>query len=122
MKDEIEYTIADVLASEKKSEEFRIPFKGERGEGIVRFKIKPLTYGELKLLMRKAGGDELGAADEMIRMAVRQIVKDKDGNDSERAFSEGDLERLPPGIVLKLAAEVNRLSGFGAEVGGIKNW
>jgi len=97
-----------------------MPFKGEGGEGIIRFKIKPLKYGLLKMLMRRASGDEMSAADEIVKQSVVELARDEKGNVTEKPITSTTLDNLPPGIVTNLALKVNEVSGFGTEISEVK--
>jgi len=114
-----EYSLADVV-SELQDVEYEMPFEGQDGPGVIKFKIKPLSYGVLKILMRKSGGDELSAADEIVKRSVVELVKDADGNIKEIPVTADTLDKLPPGIVTALATKVNEVSGFGVELSEIK--
>jgi len=114
-----EYSLTDVI-NELHDVEFEMPFEGKDGKGTISFKIKPLTYGVLKILMRRAGGDELSAADEIVKRSVVELVKNADGNITEKPVTADTLDKLPPGIVTQMATKVNEVSGFGVELSEVK--
>lgn len=105
------YTVADVLASMKAQD-----FELKVFDGVMKFRYHPLTYGNLKLMLRAGKSkDVYERGDVLLMHSIKVYDKDKDGRLIERDFTPEDLEKLPSGLIGDLHGKLGELSGLRVE-------
>lgn len=110
------YTVADVLAS-MKAQDFELEYR----DGVMKFRYHPLTYGNLKLLLRTSKTkDVYERGDSLLRHSIKVYDKNDAGNLVERELTSEDLDKLPSGLVGELHAKLGEFSGLKAEERDLK--
>jgi len=99
-----QYSLDDVIAGIT-PQELEIPYK----DGYLKFRVYPLTFGTLRQLNVKAGGNPNTLADEMIKAAVKEL-RVVDGKEVEVPITSEKLAALPAGLSAELIDAVNRAS------------
>jgi len=111
------YSVEDIINSIE-PRDIEIPWK----DGFIRFRLKPLRFGEFKIIMRASGSkDPWEQSTELIINCVKQLVDDGSGTLIEKDLEKKVLSRLPTGFVTKLMDEINRHSGLTADIEELKN-
>lgn len=111
-------TVADVISS-RKPKDVLIPWE----DGEVKLRIKPLTFGEMQLITKgKTGkGREQEIGIDLMMQCARKIEDDGKGVLVEKEFTREEIDKSPPGFILRVMNEVNMAAGISIPIEELKN-